>query len=523
KRDVPEFVIQNARTSSGQFYLAGFYYADGTVSKNKQKGISVRLAQSNKEILRSVQLICHANGILTSIYKRRDAGFSTFKTGTYEHKKQYELITTHGSWKEFCSIGFAGHPNKDSVLLSLKNEVIKNYQKNSYTNLVSIEQIEGDTVYCLKEHVSRALTVNGIAARRCGEISMSTGVCLLFSLNLVKFIKKSGGNFVFDYDEFKKAVKIATRFADNINDISRVPLDAYKNSMQEKRRLGIGVLSLGSLHYCLGIRFGSEESQQLIRDIFKAKAETEILTSAELGAEKGSFKLFDKEKYFNSHWWKTLPISKFVKKKVEEIGEMRNSHRAANAPTGNMSIYSGVMSGGIEPVFMKEYARWAIVPERERMNLKEEGFEFPNIFSGEWFETKHLKASKAGADDCLLGKFNGIDYQVDKNRGLTKRTVVQDWGWMFVQANYSEEEIAQMEARGVFVTTEDLSVEEHLKTLEIIAPFVDQNSSKTINVPNDYSYEKFESVYLDAWKAGIKGITTYRAGTMTAVLEAVDK
>lgn len=357
----------------------------------------------------------------------------------------------------------------------------------------------------------------------CGEISMSTGVCLLFSLNLVKFIKKGKDRFVFDFETFKKAVSVATRFADNINDISRVPIDAYKKSMQEKRRLGIGVLSLGSLHYCLGIRFGSAESQQLISDIFKVKAETEILTSAELGVEKGSFKLFDKEKYFGSHWWKNLPISKSVKKRVEEMGEMRNSHRAANAPTGNMSIYAGVVSGGIEPVFMKEYARWAIVPEQDRIVLREAGFEFPNIFAGEWFETKQLKTSKAGTDDILVGKFNGTDYMVDKNRGLTKRTVVMDWGWAFVQANYTEEEIAKMESEKVFVTTEDLSVDEHLKTLEIIAPFVDQNSSKTINVPNDYSYEQFENVYLDAWKVGIKGITTYRAGTMTAVLEAVDK
>lgn len=366
----------------------------------------------------------------------------------------------------------------------------------------------------------------GVYVAQCGEILMSTGTCLLFSLNLVKYIKETSNKdnkYQFDFDEFKKAVKIATRFADNINDISRTPLLGYKKAVEEKRRLGIGVLSLGSLHYCLGIRFGSEESQKLIRDIFKTKAEMEILTSAELGKEKGSFKLFDREKYFNSHWWKVLPISKSIKKKIEEIGEMRNSHRAANAPTGNMSIYAGVLSGGIEPVFMKEYARWAIVPEQERMRLREEGFEFPNVFSGEWFETKHLKTSKAGTDDTLLGKFNDIDYQVDKNRGLTKRTVVMDWGWAFVQANYSEDEIAQMEKDGVFVTTEDLCVDEHLKTLEIIAPFVDQNSSKTINVPNDYSYEQFENVYLDAWKAGIKGITTYRAGTMTAVLEAVDK
>lgn len=353
----------------------------------------------------------------------------------------------------------------------------------------------------------------------CGEILMPTGVCLLFSLNLVKYIKKVDDHFDFDFDMFRKAVRIATRFADNINDISNVPLPEYKKAMIAKRRLGIGVLALGSLHYILGIRFGSEKSQQLIREIFQTKAEEEILTSARLGKEKGSFPLFDKEKYFSSYWWKTLPISDEVKAEVEAIGEMRNSHRSANAPTGNMSLYAGVVSGGIEPVFMKEYSRWSVVTENERIQLREQGFSFPNVFSGQWFETDILKASKAGTDDVLLGKFNGRSYQVDKNRGLTVKTDVIDWGWQFVKNNFTQEQIDKMEADGVFCTTEELSVTDHINSLKVISPFVDQNSSKTINVPGDYPFDDFEDVYLKAWEAGIKGITTYRAGTMTAVLE----
>lgn len=485
----------------------------------------------------SVCMECVDNGIGSSVYydKKADENKKLQAKIYSDLKFKFNKEPMKKEWEQECKN--LGIPFRLKSARSFKSyKEVKEAGSLYNHKVVGISEIQGEhTVYNITVDDNHTVGIvtdvgkgkqTGVYVTQCGEINMSTGVCLLFSLNLVKYIKetnKSDRKYEFDFDEFKKAVKIATRFADNINDISRTPLPAYKKAIEEKRRLGIGVLSLGSLHYCLGIRFGSEESQKLIKDIFKAKAETEILTSAEIGKEKGSFKLFDKEKYFGSHWWKNLPISKTVKKAVEEIGEMRNSHRSANAPTGNMSIYAGVLSGGIEPVFMKEYARWAIVPEQERMRLREEGFEFPNIFGGEWFETKHLKATKAGTDDILIGKFNGIDYQVDKNRGLTKRTVVMDWGWAFVQANYTKEQIEEMEKAGVFVTTEDLSVDEHLKTLEIIAPFVDQNSSKTINVPNDYSYEQFENVYLDAWKLGIKGITTYRAGTMTAVLEAVDK
>lgn len=354
----------------------------------------------------------------------------------------------------------------------------------------------------------------------CGEVIMPTGVCLLTSLNLVKYvIRDEHGNSFFDYENFRKAIRIATRFADNINDISRVPLDEYKDAMLNKRRIGLGVLGLGSLHYMLGIRFGSNTSLELINDIFKCKAETEILASAELGKEKGSFPLFNKDAYFNTYWWKNLPISDSVKAKVESIGCMRNSHRSANAPTGNMSIYAGVVSGGIEPVFMKEYTRWAIVPESDRSKLKTQGLTIPDALNGEWFETDVFKKSKRGTDHILKGTFNNIDYEIDKNRGLTKASQVVDYGWLYVKEHFNENEIKEMESNNIFATTTDLSVDDHINTLSIVAKYTDMSSSKTINIPNDYPYEKFKDIYLKSWDLGIKGITTYRDGTMTAVLE----
>jgi len=360
----------------------------------------------------------------------------------------------------------------------------------------------------------------------CGEIPMAAaGICNLFSLNVVKYIVKiDADHYAFDYDKFRKAVGIAVRFADNINDISKVPLEEYKKSMIEKRRIGVGVMGLGSLHYILGVRFGSDESLRLIEDIFRAKSETELLASANLGKEKGSFKHFDKEKYFNTYWWKHLPISKDIKQEIEKIGEMRNSHRSANAPTGNNATYAQCVSGGIEPVpFGKEYVRWTIVSEKEQQALKEKGFKFPNLQSGEWCETKHMKLNSIKNGDTedffLEGSFEDQAYKMDKNRGLTKYNLVKDYGWEFVENNFSEERISELEEKGTFVSTSELSVKEHIDTLKIISRYTDMGTSKTINVAKDYSYEEFKHVYLDAWKAGIKGITTYRAGTMAAVLE----
>jgi ribonucleoside-diphosphate reductase alpha chain len=356
----------------------------------------------------------------------------------------------------------------------------------------------------------------------CGEIGMATGVCNLGALNLVKFVKIIDHKVHFDFDDYKKAIPIAVRFLDNINDISRAPLPEYKESMLTKRRIGLGNMGLGSLHVMMGIEFGSPESLDLIEKIYKIKAETELLASAKLGIEKGSFKIFDPNKYFNTYWWNNLDISPKVKKEVVKIGAMRNSHRSMNAPNGNSSIVAGLVTGGIEPPYLLSYVRWVIVTEHERRQLKTEGLIFPDVYNGEWYETKHFHFDKKGDEEVLSGEFNNVKYMIDKNRGLTKAETVEDYGWTFAQSFYSKEELKALKEKGAFKTTSELSVNAHLDTLRLISKYSDMNNSKTTNIPEQYPYEDFQNLYLNAWKSGIKGITTYRAGTMTAVLEKIE-
>lgn len=359
---------------------------------------------------------------------------------------------------------------------------------------------------------------SGIFVHNCGEIGMATGVCNLGSLNLTKFVKVFKDKLIFDYDEYARCIKIAVRYLDNINDISRAPLKEYKDSMTDKRRIGLGNMGLGSLMLMFGIRYGSEESLELVKNIYKLKAETELLASAELGKEKGSFKLFDHKKYFNTYWWNNLKISPSVKKKIENVRHMRNSHHSMNAPNGNTSIYAGIVTGGIEPAFMLEYTRWAIVTEYERRNLRKKGFTWPDPMKGEWFETDHMKFSIKGDEQILKGSFNGTDYEVDKNRGLVKATLVSDYGWEFAKELYKDK-LKKMQNDGLFASAMELSVSDHIDVLKVVAHYTNMNNSKTVNLPSEYSYEDFKSLYFNAWKSNIKGMTTYRTGTMTAVLE----
>ncbi len=350
----------------------------------------------------------------------------------------------------------------------------------------------------------------------CGEIPMSTGVCCLGSLNLPAFVH----NGQFDFNSFKVAVRNGIRFLDNVQDISKTPLPEYRESVIRKRRIGLGVMGLGSLHFMLGIKYGCKKSLSLVESIFRTKAETEILYSALLGKEKGSFKDFDSSKHFNTHYWKTLDISPEVKSQVEKIGCMRNSHQSMNAPTGNTSILANNVSGGIEPVFMKEYVRWSVVHEQAQAELIKQGLKFPLVSKGEWFETDVFKFAKRGDEQILKGSFNGVKYEIDKNRGLIKATVIEDFGWAYAKKNFKN--LDEMEKDGVFATTESLTVNEHVSVLAVISKFTNQACSKTVNVPNKYDYKDFQQLYLNAYKTGIKGMTTYRDGTMTVVLEAKD-
>lgn len=357
----------------------------------------------------------------------------------------------------------------------------------------------------------------------CGEIVMSTGVCNLASFNLPIFVKEGPNGLEFDFESFGNMIEWGVRFLDNVNVISTTPLPEYDRAVEEKRRIGLGVMGLGSLHLMLGLRYGSKESLDFVEKLYKLKSEKEILASAKLGAEKGSFKLFDAEKHFSSYWWTNLNISEDVKREVESIGQMRNSHQSMNAPTGNTGIYARNVSGGIEPVFSYGYSRWVIVPEFDRRALIAEGFKFPDVGQGEWFETDTLKFTNRGNEQILFGTFNGRDYEVDKSRGLTVKNDCNDYGWNYLLRTKTKEELDQWIAEGRLATAQTLSADDHINVLAVIAHYTNQSNSKTINVPNDYPYESFKDIYLKAYDLGIKGVTTYRDGTMTAVLETSDK
>jgi ribonucleoside-diphosphate reductase alpha chain len=355
-----------------------------------------------------------------------------------------------------------------------------------------------------------------LASNPCGEIIMSSGVCNLGNINLTRCIKydKKEKRYVFDKEKFQRLMFGMVIALNAVNDITKVPLPEYEEAIKKKRRIGPGTMGLGSMLMILGIKYGSFESLKLIEEIERTKAETQLIASALLGEALGDFELFDKEKYFNTLWWKTLDISPEVKKWIEQKRHMRNSHRSSNPPTGNTGIFLDCVSNGIEPVFLKSYDRFVSVPESKIPALVKKGLKLVNPKRGEWYETEHFKFEKMNNEEVLVGTFDGVRYIIDKSRGLTEIQTVEDFGAKMVRLGICNPPLSE----DAYFTTNELTVDEHINVLAIIAKYTDMNSSKTVNVPGDFTYEEFKSVYYNAWKNNIKGLTTYRANTGSAVL-----
>jgi ribonucleotide reductase alpha subunit len=169
------------------------------------------------------------------------------------------------------------------------------------------------------------------ATNPCGEqILPIGGVCLLGNLNLTKFIKEDLSGW--DYDKLKEVIPVAIRFMDNVNDLTYVPLEDQKNNLKNKRRIGLGFMGYGSALLIMKKRYGCPEALKMTDELMTFIANTAYQSSSDLALEKGSFLMFDVDKYLQSKFIANL--SDETKEKIKKNG-IRNSHLLSIQPTGN--------------------------------------------------------------------------------------------------------------------------------------------------------------------------------------------
>ena len=345
----------------------------------------------------------------------------------------------------------------------------------------------------------------------CGEQMLpKSGVCLLGSINLTQFLNLKEGNF--DLKKLKQHLPFIIRMLDNVNDITYVPLPGQKENLISKRRIGLGVMGYGSSLLILKKKYGSQEVLKLTEELMGFLANESYKISSELAVEKGKFPLFTDE-YNNSNFIKVL--SDDTRALIKKNG-LRNSHLLTVAPTGNSGILANCVSGGLEPVFLFEYNRTSSV------TIKPENLILPT--SIDWSNKSVIGQDgwvwiKEGDENLLRKEFEGIIYKIDKNRGLTKESLVEDYGVRILKERGEWDPKADWACN-----TNNLLPKEHVDTMKVFASKIDSSISKTINLPANYPYKDFKEIYLNAHQTSvIKGVTTYRANTMASVLSEIKK
>ena len=291
----------------------------------------------------------------------------------------------------------------------------------------------------------------------CAEEPLPAGgSCLLGSINLAEFACDTG----FDFESFKHCVKSSVIALNEVLDegLTLHPLKEQRESVYDWRQIGLGIFGLADLLIKLGIKYGSPEAIDLCDMIGHTMADMAIKTSAVLAKEYGVYPKYKPEAVEQSAFYSKNALGE-TKELVESFG-LRNSQLLTIAPTGSLSTMLGV-SGGIEPIFANYYTR----------------------------KTESLK----GHDEYYKVYTPIVKEYMDKH-GLKDDSELPDY----------------------FVTAQTLDYKNRIYMQSIWQSHIDASISSTVNVPNNFTVEQVEDLYMTAWEAGLKGVTIFRDGCKRA-------
>ena len=301
-----------------------------------------------------------------------------------------------------------------------------------------------------------------LASNPCGEQMLPPyGACLLGSINLARLVKapfETGA--AIDEEELGQLTRTAVRFLDNVIDISRFPLEAQESEAKWKRRLGLGVTGLANALAFCGARYGSDEAVDLTRRWLGVIKREAYRTSARLAAEKGVFPLYQASMLGRPN---LASLDEETRDLISAHG-LRNGCLTSIAPTGTTSILAGNVSSGVEPVFAYAYSRKVRQPD-----------------------------------------------------GSSREEPVEDYALSVWKAVHGDDPPPE----DLFVSAQTLTPADHLRMQAAAQTMVDSSISKTVNCPEDIDFEAFADIYIEGYRLGCKGLTTYRPNAITGSVLSV--
>jgi ribonucleoside-diphosphate reductase alpha chain len=334
------------------------------------------------------------------------------------------------------------------------------------------------------------------ATNPCGEQPLPPyGSCLLGSINLTRFVVKPFTKEAhFDWDTYRKTIRIFTRMLDNVVEINGLPLEKQRNEIVSKRRHGMGYLGLGSTVTMLGMKYGDAESVNFTEEVTQVLAIEGWREALNLAREKGPAPILTQEFTVTGEMLHKRPemladgfkigdtvpgkvlhalysrymqqLAKIEPDLVAELAETgaRFTHHSSIAPTGTISLsLANNASNGIEPSFAHHYSR--------------------NV----------IRAGKKSKEKIDVFSFELLAYREMVNPKAMP---------------YSDDPAQQLP--DYFIAADNVSPKQHVDIQAAAQKWIDSSISKTANVPTDYPYEDFKSIYQYAYDKGLKGCTTFR-------------
>lgn len=292
----------------------------------------------------------------------------------------------------------------------------------------------------------------------CAEEPLPAGgSCLLGSINLSAFVENPfTDEAYFDFDEFKKCVQASVRALNEVLEegLPLHPLKEQRESVEQWRQIGLGIMGLADALLKLGLTYGEEDAVEMCDKIGFAMADTAIAASAKLAKQLGAFPKCNADEIMTTPYF-LANTTEMTRELVRKYG-LRNSQLLTIAPTGTLSTMLGI-SGGIEPVYANYYER---------------------------------KTESLHGTDVYYKVYTKIVEDYMKCFGLTSDKELPDY----------------------FVTAMTLDYRQRIDMQAVWQTHIDASISSTVNVPNSFTVEETESLYTYAFEQGLKGITIFRDG-----------
>lgn len=321
------------------------------------------------------------------------------------------------------------------------------------------------------------------ATNPCGEQSLYPyESCNLGSINLANFVKrKADGAYEFDWQRYEQAIRLATRFLDNIIDMNKYPVDEIKVATKETRRIGLGIMGIADLLFLLKTPYNSKDGYEFMNKLAEAVSYISMEESVAIAKARGPFPMFKDSDYVKGR----IPVAGYYElpkethtydwdtliEKIKKHG-IRNSWTSTIAPTGTLSMIADT-ANGVEPVFALVYEKRVTVGRF--------------FYTDKVFENA-LKENGLYNDEILT--------KVANNYGSV-RGIAEIPEWM----------------QRIFVTAIDIHWTDHVMAQAVWQKWISNAIAKTINMPGDVTAEDVKCAYLLSHELGLKGVTVFRDGS----------